>query len=44
MAGFINFEDEEEVKQYLDNLGVEYSFQCHKEKDSEGNGVVLKHY
>lgn len=37
MAGLINFEDENEVKQFLDNLGVEYSFQCYKEKDPEGN-------
>lgn len=37
MAGLVNFEDEEEVKQFLDNLGVEYSYQCYKEKDPEGN-------
>lgn len=37
MAGLINFEDENEVKQFLDNLGMEYSFQCYKEKDPEGN-------
>lgn len=36
MAGLINFEDEKEVKEFLDNLGVEYSFQCYKEKDPEG--------
>lgn len=36
MAGLINFEDEQEVKQFLDNLGVEYSYQCHREKDPEG--------
>ena len=36
MAGLINFEDENEVKQFLDNLGVEYSFQCYKEKQPEG--------
>ncbi|XP_066547744.1 cytochrome c oxidase assembly factor 7 [Amia ocellicauda] len=36
MAGLINFEDEKEVKQYLDNLGIEFSYQCHKEKDPEG--------
>lgn len=52
MAGLINFEDEAEVKQFLDNLGVEYSFQCYKEKDPEGNVsggavtayLVLKHH
>ncbi|TNN60564.1 Cytochrome c oxidase assembly factor 7 [Liparis tanakae] len=36
MAGVIDFKDEKEVKQFLDNLGVEYSFQCHSENDSEG--------
>lgn len=41
MAGLINFEDENEVKQFLDNLGVEYSFQCHKEKDPEGKTPAL---
>ncbi|XP_040039890.2 cytochrome c oxidase assembly factor 7 [Gasterosteus aculeatus] len=36
MAGLVNFEDEKEVKQFLDNLEVEYSFQCYKENDPEG--------
>ncbi|KAI4828548.1 hypothetical protein JOQ06_005441 [Pogonophryne albipinna] len=36
MAGLVNFEDENEVKEFLDNLGMEYSFQCYKEKDPEG--------
>lgn len=36
MAGLINFEDEEEVREYLANLHVEYSYQCFKEKDPEG--------
>ncbi|XP_062412181.1 cytochrome c oxidase assembly factor 7 isoform X1 [Sardina pilchardus] len=36
MAGLINFNDEEEVKQYLDNLGIEFSYQCYREKDPEG--------
>ncbi len=36
MAGLINFEDEQEVKQFLDNIGVEYSYQCYREKDPEG--------
>lgn len=41
MAGLINFEDENEVKEFLDNLGIEYSFQCYKEKDPEGNTAEL---
>lgn len=41
MAGLINFEDENEVKEFLDNLGVEYSFQCYKEKDPEGKTPAL---
>lgn len=44
MAGLINFENEEEVKQFLDNLGVEYSFQCYKEKDPEGNNSRCCHH
>ncbi|KAG9350961.1 hypothetical protein JZ751_024850 [Albula glossodonta] len=36
MAGLINFGDEEEVKQFLDNIGIEFSYQCHKQKDPEG--------
>lgn len=36
MSGLINFEDEEEVKVYLENLGTEYSFQCYKEHDPDG--------
>lgn len=41
MAGLINFEDEKEVKEFLDNLGVEYTYQCYKEKEAEGN-VTLR--
>ncbi|XP_067892501.1 cytochrome c oxidase assembly factor 7 [Heterodontus francisci] len=36
MAGLINFQNEAEVREFLDNLGIEYSYQCHKEKDPEG--------
>jgi len=36
MAGLVNFEDEQEVKQFLDNLAVEYSFQCYQEKQPDG--------
>lgn len=41
MAGLINFEDEKEVKQFLDNLGVEYTYQCYREKDPEGKTTAL---
>lgn len=37
MAGLINFEDENEVKAFLNNLGIEYNYQCYKEKDPAGN-------
>lgn len=40
MAGLINFQDEKEVKEFLDNLGVEYTYQCYREKDPEGTGNV----
>lgn len=36
MAAFINFEDEEEVRGYLENMHIEYSYQCFKEKDPDG--------
>ncbi|TFJ95245.1 putative acyl-CoA dehydrogenase [Platysternon megacephalum] len=36
MAGLVNLEDEEEVKGYLENLGIEYSYQCYKEGDPDG--------
>lgn len=41
MAGLVNFKDENEVKEFLDNLGMEYSFQCHGEKDPEGNNELF---
>jgi len=36
MAGLVNFEDEEEVREYLENLHVEYSYQCFRERDPDG--------
>ncbi|XP_032884521.1 cytochrome c oxidase assembly factor 7 [Amblyraja radiata] len=36
MSSLINFQNEAEVKEFLDNLGIEYSYQCRKEKDPEG--------
>lgn len=33
----VNFEDENEVKQYLDNIGIEYRFGCYSEKKPDGN-------
>ena len=32
----IDWRNPEEVKEYLDNLQIEYSFQCLKEKEPEG--------
>lgn len=31
-----NLKSEEEVKQYLNNLGIEYRFGCYSEKNPEG--------
>lgn len=31
----INFNDEQEVKDWLENIEVEYKFGCEKEKDPE---------
>ncbi|KAG8436893.1 hypothetical protein GDO86_007837 [Hymenochirus boettgeri] len=36
MAGLVDFQNEEEVKEYLDNLGTEYSYQCYREKQPDG--------
>ncbi|XP_069835599.1 cytochrome c oxidase assembly factor 7 [Dendropsophus ebraccatus] len=36
MAGLVDFKNEEEVKEFLENLGTEYSYQCHREKDADG--------
>ncbi|XP_068448960.1 cytochrome c oxidase assembly factor 7 [Clinocottus analis] len=44
MAGLINFKDEKEVKEFLHNLEVEYSFQCHKENDPEGCQRLADYY
>ena len=32
----VNFNSEEEVKEYLHNLETEYNYQCHREKTGEG--------
>ncbi|XP_053549968.1 cytochrome c oxidase assembly factor 7A [Bombina bombina] len=36
MAGLVDFQSEEDVKEYLDNLGTEYSYQCYREKQPDG--------
>ncbi|KAJ1170240.1 hypothetical protein NDU88_002121 [Pleurodeles waltl] len=36
MAGLVDFQNEEEVQEYLTNVGTEYSYQCYKEKDPNG--------
>lgn len=40
MAGLVDFKNEEEVKEYLDNLGVEYHYACYKEKQPDGERVL----
>lgn len=32
----VNFQDEAEVKQYLENIGIEYRFGCYSEKKPDG--------
>ena len=39
MAG-VNFKNEEEVQDYLKNIGTEYKFSCFKEKNPEG--IIFK--
>lgn len=36
-----NFKSEEDVKEYLTNLGIEYRFGCYKEKNPEGKRSLL---
>lgn len=36
MAGLVDFQDEEQVKSFLENLKVECNYQCYQEKDPEG--------
>lgn len=32
----INFKSESEVKEYINNLGIEYRFGCYSEKKPDG--------
>lgn len=43
MAGLVDFKNEEEVKEYLDNLGVEYHYACYKEKQPDGERGDHRH-
>ncbi|XP_068098511.1 cytochrome c oxidase assembly factor 7 [Hyperolius riggenbachi] len=44
MAGLVDFKNEEEVKEYLDNLGTEYSYQCYKERDPDGCYRLVEYF
>lgn len=33
----VNFQDESEVREYLENIGIEYRFGCFSEKKPEGS-------
>ncbi|XP_001506586.1 cytochrome c oxidase assembly factor 7 [Ornithorhynchus anatinus] len=36
MAGLVDFQDEEQVKTYLENMEIECHYHCYKENDPEG--------
>ncbi|XP_055091246.1 cytochrome c oxidase assembly factor 7 isoform X2 [Symphalangus syndactylus] len=36
MAGMVDFQDEEQVKSFLENMEVECNYQCYHEKDPDG--------
>lgn len=36
MAGLVDFQDEEQVKSFLENMKVECHYQCYREKDPDG--------
>ena len=37
----VDFQNEEEVQEYIQNLGTEYSYQCYKEKTGEGKWIWI---
>lgn len=37
----VNFKDESEVKEYLNNIGIEYRFGCYSEKKPEGMLTIV---
>lgn len=37
----VNFQDEAEVKAYLDNIGIEYRFGCYSEKKPDGMHEIV---
>ena len=41
MAGLTGLSTEEDAREYLDNVRTEYSFQCYKENDANGNECTL---
>lgn len=38
----VNFQDEAEVKQYLNNIGIEYRFGCYSEKKPDGVYMTIE--
>lgn len=36
MAAVVDFQDEEQVKSFLENMEVECNYQCYREKDPDG--------
>lgn len=36
-----DLKDEESIKEYIENLGIEYRFSCYHEKRPDGNAIVL---
>lgn len=37
-----DLKSEEEVKEYINNLGIEYRFGCYSEKKPEGKSYFIK--
>lgn len=37
-----DFKKEEDVKDYIDNLGIEYRFSCYQEKNAEGEIFIQR--
>ena len=41
MTAAFDFKNEEDVKQYLHNIGIEYRFGCYSEKKKEGKKIRI---
>ena len=41
MINSYDLKDEEQAKEYLEKIGIEYRFQCYHEKNPEGETILV---